>query len=202
MIDELLANKKLSDEEQIALRESYFRNAPDAATKAKAIASLQHLAYNGTPSLMSAAALKMCEIAPENEVTKEVLHKKIAEGTDGRVMGVGIRLLASQQDEWIKTRLGTLASHPDSLVRKAVIQSLHRICPANRWTILNQIIAAETDASVIEVAVDEPLIMPEPEAEVFYTKALEAPKVKEYALARVKANRDKLHAEHTPDPCR
>lgn len=191
----------LSDEELIALNDGRFKAAKTNEDREAVLANLAKLTNDKKASLSSRAALKMVEIAPENSLTRDVLHRKISENVDAPVMGTGIRTLSSQRDPWISPKLETLASHESPLVRKAVVQSLHRICPANRWAILSAVAQHETDPSVIEVVLDEALLIPDKNAETFLESLQSLPLVKKYELKQAEAALERVRTEKLPNAC-
>jgi HEAT repeat protein len=192
---------ELGDEERIALSDARFKAAASDEDREAALATLAKMANGKNASLSSRAALKMVELAPESPQTRDVLHRKIAENTDAPVMGTGIRTLSSQRDPWIASKLTALALHENPLVRKAVIQSLHRVCPPNRWEILSTIARHETDPSVLEVVIDEALLIPEKNIESFFQALAALPLVKQYASKQVEAALESVRNQRHPNAC-
>lgn len=163
-VEELLKSNALSATQRLNLLSSFYLLS-DIAGKTWAVDQMTSLASSLDTS--EAATLLLVQIAPEDKATTQLLYKKIEEGSSERVLGVGIRHLASRQDPWMAQNLAKFARHSSPIVRKAVIQSLHRICPSDRWSLLTKMIDSETDKSTIEVSIREAALLSGPEAKKF-----------------------------------
>jgi HEAT repeat protein len=200
-LDSLQEKGGLTDEELIALNDGKYKSAKTNEEREAVLVNLAKLTSGKKTSLSSQAALKMVELAPESPHTREVLHRKVSENSDTAVMGTGIRTLASQRDPWISPKLEALSSHESPIVRKAAVQSLHRICPPNRWAILSSVAQHETDPSVIEVVIDEALLIPEKNIETFLEALSDLPLVKKYEAKQAEAALKRVRTEKIPNAC-
>ncbi len=170
LVRKMLTDNKMNFKERLALLTSFRNLAADAESKSWALNQIVNVANDKNSSEITAreeAALLLVQIAPYDEATKKVIQNQVLEGSSEKVLGVGIRLLATNQDPWIIPQLSKLSEHKSPIVRKAVIQSLHRNCPAHRWELMNRIMKSETDKSVIETGLREAALLAGNEAITF-----------------------------------
>jgi len=195
-VRELLSAKNIPNAQRLPLLASYYQLASDDA---KAWALSQIVKMTSETEIGDDAALLMVQIAPESPSTTQVLQSKIEAGESVRVIGVGIRHLASQQDPWLPQNLARLSAHKSPLVRKAVIQSLHRNCPANRWDLMKKISSAENDKSVIEVTIREAAVLSGHDAQAFLD-SLKKAELHPEALALLTEAKAQI-AKNSASPC-
>ena len=108
------------------------------------------------------------QIAPRNEKTKKMLYRKISNPDNEQIVGIGIRILSQARDPWLPPKLKKLARHESPMIRKSVIQSLHKHCPADRWDLMKNIAKDETNKSVIETLIREATLLSGDEAKSFF----------------------------------
>jgi HEAT repeat protein len=191
-VRDLLSNPKLSPQVRLGLLGSLYQLGGTGATKSWALEQIVALAAH--PTQGDEATLYLVQIAPESPTTTEVLHKKLQANPSDRVTGVAIRHLSSRQDPWIRDHISRLTNHKSSIVRKAIIQSLHRNCPRERWDIMKKIVLSENDKSVIEAAIRETSLLSGDEAADFFN-ALEKRSLHEEALELISIAKKEIAAQ-------
>lgn len=105
--------------------------------------------------------------ADQGKQVSSYLKAKIQNSVSPRLLAFAIRTLANQKDPWINTSYIQWIHHDSPHVRKAIIQSLHRTCPENRWEILTKLTTPEMDHTVLRVAINEAQLMPGDKAEQY-----------------------------------
>lgn len=109
----------------------------------------------GTSSL---ALQKLIEVTEDPNLLLSKLDQllkksKLEEGFE-RAAASAILKLANLQDKTLASRLLKLSQHPDAIVRRAVLQSLHRLCPPDVWQIAERSLQTEKDPNNLIAAVE------------------------------------------------
>lgn len=188
---------KASPAEEIARLESEYRLSAEG-DKEKVLQKLLQLGKTGGGEAASLAALKLVELAPHWDQTVFLARSKIEGRADVGTVAAEIRYLAGKRDPWLKDRWPALAKSGDPAVRKAVIQSLHRSCPANRQTLLTEIARAENDPTVQDVVIQETNLLAENWGPNVF--AALRPRVKDARLLAELKETDETSAKPRP-PC-
>lgn len=175
----LLEGSNQDDETKVVIYSSLLKAASTQQRKDAAVSNLLKIAYSGEGEAATAAAQKLVSQVPENPQVVDLIRKKISESKNEKVMASGIRYLSSKNDPWIRDALNRLVGHPSPMVRSAVIQSLHRVCPPDRWKMLDQFLQNEKEEPVLKLVLEEPMFLLGEPAVEFLKKALASPKLTE-----------------------
>ncbi len=168
----LLKDPNLDDEMRVEIYSSQLKAATTPQQKEAAIGNLLTIAKAGEEQVNNEATQRLVTFAPDDPKVVDLLRRKISAAKNERATAVGIRYLSSKNDPWIRDILKSLASHPSPMVRAAVIQSLHRVCPADRWKILDGFLANEKDQPTMKLALEEPMFLMGEPAKEFLKKAM------------------------------
>lgn len=187
----VLENPNLDLEMQVEVDASLL-NASKGQNQ-EAITRLLETARAGDGPANTEAAQRLVTLVPDDPRVLDMIRRKISAAKNERITALGTRYLSSRTDPWIRDVLKILSTHPSPSVRAAVIQSLHRVCPADRWAILDEFLASEQDEPTMKLVLEEPRYLRGKPAVQFLKKALATDltenlkKVAEESLKKVEA---------------
>ena len=163
-LQRVLTDAKLSFPEFVEASASFVKIAQQPQEKIPVLEKLVQRSVleadlnNRFNGLTSAAGL-----GPTEEFLIKALNAELTKNEAPRIMEMSIRHLAAVQPNEMRERVLNLKNHPESGVRLAVVQTLHLVCPSERWAILGEILMNEKDSLVWNDAVREIVLMPAPE---------------------------------------
>ncbi len=166
----LLSSPELFPMMEVEIYTSLLKSGSEQ-TKDEALGALLRIASQGEEETHTEAAQRLITLAPENNRVLDLIRKKISAAKNERLTAVGTRYLSSRNDPWIRPILKTLSTHPSAMVRSAVVQSIHRVCPSDRWEILEKMLAREEDLNVQKLILEEPMYLMGDQAKAFLSKA-------------------------------
>lgn len=205
VFEQLLANKTLDREERIAIYLS-IGNTPFAERlRSNGMQPLLKFASEvNHPSGIAIRAINAAAgIDPRNTTFVELLRKNIKPTGNVTISLLALHHLAAIQDPWLKDHLKDFISAKDLSLRLATLQSIHQLCPKNRWEILEWLVnPAQSGGNLTRVALDEVKLMPGSEAVAFIKriqekKYLQSPELFSYLQNLSSA----LSAPDLKDPC-
>lgn len=197
----LLEQTELDDATKVAVHASLYKASADAATKEEQLKRLSELALAGDDTANTEAVSQLSSIAPESPVSMNVLRQKVSQAKNERAVSLAIRQLSSLNDDWIKRNLKTLAANQSPRIRLAVVQSLHRVCPEDRWSILGDILKKERDTSVVRAGIEESQILGGERAAQFLQELLAAGQLDEDMTKMAQAVKERAEQSPSGDPC-
>lgn len=171
LLEGFLADKKkpVTPDERATALASLYRLDP----KENYISELVDIAESENSSRI--AGLKVLELAPTSPRVIPMLKKVMAKkDVDDRVVAAGIITLSNHDDKWTVQQLPIFMKSSSPFIRRAAIQSLHRTCPANRWSMLSERLGAEADPALIEILLMEAALLERKPAKEFLVKATHA----------------------------
>jgi HEAT repeat protein len=193
-LEALLKSEDLDPEMKVEIQSSLLKAGSETA-QASAKEALLSIAKEGEENVNTEAAQRLVTIIPEDTQVIDLMRRKISAAKNERLTAVGTRYLSARGDPWIRDVLKTLSHHPSPMVRAAVIQSLHRVCPKDRWELLNGFLEKEQDPSTMRLALEEPMFLLGQPAVTFLEKAVASKtltsdqvKIAEESLKKVKAS--------------
>lgn len=169
LISKYQAQQKENSPQTLALLESEYRVKNANKKGEEVLTKIMNLAKSSSDSVANLAALKLIELAPMWPNTVMVMRTKVEEQKDPGVTAAGLRYLAGRRDPWLKDRWQKFATSPNSTIRKALIQSLHRSCPPERENLLVSIARIEIDPTVQDVVISETELLAEPWKDKVYS---------------------------------
>lgn len=169
-LQQLLKSSELDPMMEVEIYTSLLKSGGDSA-KQQALTNLLRIARAGDDEANTEASQRLITYVPDNDQVLDLVRRKISAGKNERVTAVGTRYLSARNDSWIRPILKSLSSHPSATVRSAVVQSIHRVCPADRWAILESMLAKEADSSVLKLILEEPMYLMGEKAKAFASKA-------------------------------
>ncbi|MCB0391940.1 MAG: hypothetical protein KDD58_11655 [Bdellovibrionales bacterium] len=169
-IKEKLKKNNLNENEKLQLYVDYYIATEKNDERDWAQSELIKLAENIDSQLADQATLKLIQISGKSAKTQEYLVKKIKKTENDLIIAHSVRVFSFNKNPWLLENINKLIAHKSILVRKASIQSMHRICPEQRWSILEKVRKSEKEQSVIEILVREVIRLSGPEAISFLTK--------------------------------
>jgi HEAT repeat protein len=158
---------------EVEIYTSLYKAGSEQA-KEDALGNLLRIAGAGEDEANTEAAQRLVTIAPDNNRVLDLIRKKISAAKNERLTAVGTRYLSARNDPWIRPVLKILMTHPSAIVRSAVVQSIHRVCPPDRWEILDKMMAREEDLNIQKLILEEPIYLGGAKAKSFLEKALSA----------------------------
>lgn len=154
-IEELSQKKNLGSSETVAVKAVLYRLRTTPQEKERELTQLVGLARHSNPELSKKAALRAIQLAGDSKVVAPVMREAVRNGNDDTVKSLSIRTLANLRDPMIAERLPELIKDKSKNVRVAAVQTIHRICPSNRWSILAQVVKKDQDEFVVSRALEE-----------------------------------------------
>ncbi|HEX4924889.1 MAG TPA: HEAT repeat domain-containing protein [Bdellovibrionales bacterium] len=197
----LLEQPELDDSLRVSIHASLYKATEHADVKDAQLKKLSELALAGDEAANTEAVSLLSSIAPESPVTMNVMRQKVSQAKNERAVALAIRQLSSRDDEWIRRNLKTLAANQSARIRVAVIQSLHRVCPDDRWTILGDIVKKEKDTQVLRAGIEESLILSGERAVQFLQELLNSGTLDEDLTKIAQATKEKAEQAQPGDPC-
>jgi HEAT repeat protein len=202
----LLSSGSVSPMMEVEIYSSLYK-AGSEQTKEEALSNLLRIAAASEDEANTEAAQRLITLAPENNRVLDLIRRKISAAKNERLTAVGTRYLSSRNDPWIRPILKTLSTHPSTIVRSAVVQSIHRVCPADRWDILANMMSREDDLNVQKLILEEPIYLMGPKAKSFLEKATasndlkpDVKKVGEDSMKKVEGGPDQDMCEMAAQP--
>lgn len=199
-LQQLLKSSQLDPMMEVEIYTSLLKTGSDE-TKQQALTNLLRIAKAGEDDVNTEASQRLITYAPDNEQVLDVIRRKISAAKNERVTAVGTRYLSSRNDPWVRPILKTLSNHSSPTVRSAVIQSLHRVCPADRWEILDSMLAKETDNTVLKLILEEPMYLMGERAKAFVDKAAKKEGLSESDQKILAETREKVEAGGSEELC-
>jgi HEAT repeat protein len=193
-VEQRLRDQNLGSVERVAVRASLYRMRQVPKEKETELAALVGLTKKADPILVNKASIKAIQIAPKEKIVKDLMTDSVKWGKDVSVKALSIRMLANANDPWIKSKLSDLVQDKSSMVKIAAIQSVHRICPENRWSILSHVIKREGDEKVVGLALEEAGMLERTKANEIFTqlkatKELNQKRIQMISLAQIAMNK-------------
>lgn len=170
MAEEKQKQSDLSTNEKVAVLGSLYKLRSQNEKQKKDLENLLGLAVGSDKTLSQKASLKAMQIAFEAKPVKEMMIEKVKNSKDETVKTVAIRNLANANDPWLREKLLELSQNPNPAIKIAAIQSLHRVCPENRWQIIENIIKKEKEESIVNHALEELLFIERAKSLMLLTK--------------------------------
>lgn len=162
--------KSLTPTEKVALLGSLYQLQPKDEKKKVYLDELMSVGRGSNAELSKKAALKVMQVSGQESIVKDFMIDRVRNSKDEAVMSVAIRRLANRSDPWIRDQLGELVKSNLAQVRIAALQSLHRACPAQRWSIIESVVKYEKDTSVLQKAFEATLFLEKSKSEEFLQK--------------------------------
>lgn len=203
LIQEFLKGPISSIEERAAAYTSLIRVSTNPEIKSQALGKILQEVHKAKtdPEGMSVAMMAL-STAPRDPRVLDMLRDILKREHSHPIWPLAIRHLASTQDAWLKKSIDTFAKSPDAQVRLAVVQTLHMICPVNRWALLEETLKKEKDLTVISAALSEPQYMPGKEAMALLQRMSEpTSSLKETEKTALKALLAEMKKSPAVDPC-
>lgn len=154
-IEELAKKKSLGPSETVAVKAALYRLRTTPQEKERELTQLVGLTKNTNTELSKKAALRAIQLAGDSKVVAPVMREAVRNGGDDTVKSLSIRTLANMRDPMIAEKLPDLIKDKSKNVRVAAVQTIHRVCPSNRWAILAQVVKKDQDEFVVSRALEE-----------------------------------------------
>ena len=204
IIREFLASGALTDSERIHAFSALHRSVPTQDEKGVILKQLIEFAtQEKNPYLSQLSILELCNLAPQNEKVLDLLRKSVQKKVKA-ITAVAIKTLAVKRDPWITENVEKLAFDSDLDVRHAIVESLHFLCPINRWTIIEKGFRDEKQLALKkEIWLSEAEKMPGTQASEFYNRLIKSYKEDRMSeeLAAVHASFNSMKKSSFKDPC-
>ncbi|MEQ1877438.1 MAG: HEAT repeat domain-containing protein [Bdellovibrionia bacterium] len=154
-LKKLAARSDFDDRMRVAVYFNLYQADSSAEGKAETVSKLIEFGdgANAVVALEAVAALTTLE--PEKPAVLDLLRRKVGAANQEGALAVSIRHLATREDTWIRQYLGRLSLYASPKVKIAVIQALHRVCPDDRWSIIEDFLGAEVPEEVLRTAIEE-----------------------------------------------
>ena len=146
--------------ERIEAYSALLSASGSAEVRSGALKHLYELVQAKKPGFSHTAAVKMMGLAPMDAQTLHMVRSAVESGTDIQLESDAIRHLAGFDAAWIRSRVEGLRKSPHPEIRTAIVQSMHGICPKDRWLILKSMVETEKDPGVLDTLVQEAQSMP------------------------------------------
>lgn len=149
------------------------------------------------------ALIAAISLAPKNPQLIEFLRRNLKPTGNFNLSVFAVRHLSAIADPWLRDHLNELISTKDIPLRIATVQSIHLVCPKDRWAILESLMKTEKeDTNFIKVMIEEISLMPGEDAtrllkRIADQKLTTNPELNAYLQ---KANQ-KVSAQNAKDPC-
>ena len=169
----------LADPEKIAILSALLKTSRDNSEKEETLLDLLAIAENSTNQSSQLAAIAEISALGPRHPSLVKTFRTLAENAKGQVRLHVIEHLGAIGDAWIRTNYSRLLASDDADLRRSVVRSLPRFCPADRWTLLENVILRDRDRSVAEAAFQAAMEMPGEAAENFFKSLADNSKLAE-----------------------
>jgi len=160
LIAEVLKRVGLTEEERQAAFSVLARIAQSKESREYAVRELLTATLKAsTPRARVATAIQVLTVAPRDPRVLEMLEEILKAGNTPDLESSAIRHLAVAKNPWLKGNLTQLSRSQNPQTRLAVVQSLHILCPPDRFNILQRAFEKDTDINVRSAALAEQNLM-------------------------------------------
>lgn len=200
--EEKIQDQKITAAEKITLLGSLYKLRSDNEKQKKDLEQLITLAKQKDNELSKMATLKAMQLSADNKLVKDLMIEKIKSSKDDNLRGVAIRNLANANDGWLKEHLSDLSQNPGVGVRIAAIQSVHRLCPETKWTVLENVILKDKEESVVNHALEELLFLEKAKAMMLLAKVSKDKNLADYRKQSVEKFLEALRNKPDVNVCK
>lgn len=193
---------KLSSSEKIALLGTLYKLRSDTEKQKKDLEQIISLAHNKDQELAKKATLKAMQLSIENKAVKDLMIEKIKTSKDDNLRGVAIRNLANANDAWLKEKLTELSQNSSQAIRIASIQSIHRVCPESKWTLIENVILKDKEESVVNHALEELLFLEKAKGMMLLTKITKDKSLSDYRRKTIETFLESLRTKPDTNICK
>ena len=138
LIREFMSTGAMTDSERVQAFAALYRSVPTQDEKNTILKNLLEFGTQEKNSNLSQLAiLELCNLAPQNEKVTEQLRKSIQKRYK-MVATVAVKTLSVKRDSWLNENIDKLSFDSDIEIKRAAVESLHFLCPINRWAILEK----------------------------------------------------------------
>lgn len=200
--EEKIQDQKITASEKITLLGSLYKLRSDNEKQKKDLEQLIALAKQKDAGLAKVATIKVMQLSIDNKHVKDLMVEKIKNSKDDNLRGVAIRNLANVNDAWLKEHLSELSQNPGAGVRIAAIQSVHRLCPENKWTVLESVILKDKDESVVNHALEELQFLEKAKAMMLLAKVSKEKNLADYRKQSIEKFLESLRTKPDVNVCK
>ena len=201
VIEDLLKSS-LGAHEKVTAYASLFRVSGQPNQKKLAFENLLSLANSSDAETSRLASFKAMQVSAQNNKAHDLMVSIVKANKDENLSAVAIRNLANENDPLIKEKISELVKSDKPGVRIASLQSLHRVCPDSRWSVLESVLKKEKDERVRRVALDELSFLDRKTATALLKKIVAEKKIEETSLKQIEAYSKELETHPVIDACK
>jgi hypothetical protein len=151
-LEAIVAEPGLSPSEYIAAAMSLLKISNEGSTRERAIARMVEMAQSSKtpPAVAGNAAMSIISVAPNDPKVRALLRDFAAHPKNPDLAALSIRQLALMGDSEAKSLLPKLIDNANAHVRSAAVLSIPMLCPADRWTLVENILRSDRDRTVVD----------------------------------------------------
>lgn len=200
--EDKIQDQKMTASEKITLLGSLYKLRTDNEKQKKDLEQIIALAKQKDTEIAKVATIKAMQISADNKLVKDLMVEKIKNSKDDNLRGVAIRTLANSNDGWLKEHLAELSQNAGAGVRIASIQSVHRLCPENKWMVLENVILKDKEESVVNHALEELLFLEKAKAMMLLAKVSKNNSLADYRKQSVEKFLESLRNKPDVNVCK
>lgn len=200
-----LSRNQLEIDEKVAIYQGLSKGPISEKLRATGIQDLlKYASSSNEPSGASIRALiAAVSLAPKNQQLIEFLRKNSKPAGNLNLSVFAVRHLSAIGDPWLKDHLNDLITTQDLPLRIATLQSIHLVCPRDRWEIIESLMkTGKEDVNFVKAVIEEISTMPGEDAARFI-KRLETQKLvtSPELNAHLQRVSQKINTKDVKDPC-
>lgn len=200
----LLKNKNITDIEKYEAMAVLYSISKDARESEKILDELLAAAQKESKSRIGDfLILQLNSIAPENKKVL-ALDQRALTASNPAVVAAAIRALAARKDAAVVANFSKYIHSPESAVKRAAVENMHLICPANRWQWIAEGYESDQDFASRSVWILAAERVRGAEAKDFFAHALEAAEKngRRSEAGALQAAMKRLQAYQGEEPCK
>lgn len=202
LLREIAARPGLSAEEKVAANSSLAKLGGKGGETSSSVAALMRIALTDhDDAAATRAASEAVSLAPRDPKVLEMLRSMLENEKREGIRSLGVRHLAVSRDPWMLKNYRRYLDNAEPGLRMAVVQSLHFLCPDDRWSTLDKVISGDRDKGVVMAALQEPRFMPGNEAKALLQRLIAGGKLAREELTSAQSTLAELEKSTAVDPC-